>query len=247
MEQETVEINGEKIVFFVQRKKIKNINLKVNVDGKIIISMPMKMKLDRAKGFIRLKINWIKKYQDFYGKFAKRKESSNFNNGEELYLLGKAYEIKLYKGKNNEIKLNDKYIEIQIKENYINDTKYIKQYYNKWLKQYSLNIIEGIVKGYQNKLKEYEIKLPKIEIRKMKSRWGSCYFLKNKIVFSLNIIKTPIPCIEYVVLHELSHFRYHNHSKNFYNFIAIFMPDWKERGKILNEEYQVESEVENYE
>ena len=78
MEQETVEVNGEKIVFFVQRKKIKNINLKVNVDGKIIISMPMKMKLDRAKEFIKLKINWIKKHQDFYKNNVVLKESASF-------------------------------------------------------------------------------------------------------------------------------------------------------------------------
>ena len=237
MEQKTVEINGEKIVFFVQRKKIKNINLKVNVDGKIIISMPMKMKLDKAKEFIKLKINWIKKHQDFYQNNLVLKESSNFEEGEILYLLGKQYRIKLFKGKENKVTINEKFIEIQIKNQYVDSREYIKQYYNKWLKQYALEIIEEIVKEYQEKLEKYEIKLPTIEIRNMKSRWGSCYFLKNKIVFSLNLIKTPISCIEYVVLHELSHFRYHNHSKDFYNFISIFMPDWKKRRKMLNEKF----------
>lgn len=237
MKEETVEVNGEKIVFFVQRKKIKNINLKVNVDGKITISMPMRMSIEKAKEFIKLKIAWIKKQQSFYKNHLVLKESTNFEEGEILYLLGKQYKIKIYAGKRNGILLKDEYIEIQIKENYINDTKYIKKYYNKWLKGYSLEIIEKIVKEYQNKLKEYSIHFPKIEIRQMKSRWGSCYFLRNKIVFSLNLIKTPISCIEYVVLHELSHFKYHDHSKNFYNFISIFMPDWKERRKILNEEF----------
>ncbi len=237
MEQETVEVNGEKIVFFVQRKKIKNINLKVNVDGKIIISMPMKMKLDRAKEFIKLKINWIKKHQDFYKNNVVLKESASFEDGEILYLLGKQYRIKLLKGKTNNITVNEEFLEIQVKNQYIENKEYIKQYYNNWLRQYTLEIIEKIVKEYQEKLKEYNIVMPKVEIRQMKSRWGSCYFLRNKIVFSLNLIKTPISCIEYVVLHELSHFRYHNHSKDFYNFISIFMPDWKERRKILNEEF----------
>lgn len=237
MEQETIEVNGEKIIFFVQRKKIKNINLKVNVDGKIIISMPMKMKLDRAKEFIKLKINWIKKHQDFYKNNVVLKESASFEEGEILYLLGKQYRIKLLKGKTNNITVNEEFLEIQVKNQYIENKEYIKQYYNNWLRQYTLEIIEKIVKKYQEKLKEYNIVMPKVEIRQMKSRWGSCYFLRNKIVFSLNLIKTPISCIEYVVLHELSHFRYHNHSKDFYNFISNFMPDWKERRKILNEEF----------
>lgn len=57
------------------------------------------------------------------------------------------------------------------------------------------------------------------------------------MIFNFNIIKTPIDCVEYVVLHELSHFKYPNHSKDFYNFIAIFMPNWKERRRILNKEF----------
>ena len=71
----------------------------------------------------------------------------------------------------------------------------------------------------------------------MKSRWGSCLPFNNKIILNLNLIKTPMCCIEYVILHELSHFKHHNHSKNFYNFITLFMPDWKERKKILDEEF----------
>ena len=71
----------------------------------------------------------------------------------------------------------------------------------------------------------------------MKSRWGSCIPSNNKVIFNLKLIKTPICCIEYVVLHELSHFKYQDHSKNFYNFVTIFMPDWKARKKILDEEF----------
>ena len=71
----------------------------------------------------------------------------------------------------------------------------------------------------------------------MKSRWGCCFPFKNKVVFNLSLIKTPIDCVEYVVIHELSHFKYRNHSKDFYNFVAIYMPNWKEKRKVLNKEY----------
>lgn len=84
---------------------------------------------------------------------------------------------------------------------------------------------------------KYRIKVPEIEIRKMKSRWGSCFWTKNKIVLNLSLIKVPILCTEYVVVHELSHFKFQNHSKNFYNFISLFIPDWNERRRILNKEY----------
>ena len=115
--------------------------------------------------------------------------------------------------------------------------KDIEKVYYKWLKEYAIGILTELVKKYQTELKKYNIKVPKIEIRQMKSRWGSCLPSNNKVIFNLNLIKTPICCIEYVVLHELSHFKYPNHSKSFYNFVTIFMPDWNTRKKILDEEF----------
>lgn len=237
MEKESVEVDGEKITFFVQRKNVKNINLKVNIDKKVTISIPMKMKIEEAKEFIRNKAKWIKKQQDFYDSFAEQKENITFENGETVYLLGKQYKMKLISDKNNEIKINNRYIEIHIKEKYFDNKKYIKKYYDKWLKEFAMEIFIEAMNKYQKSLKKYDIEVPKVEIRQMKSRWGSCLPFNNKIILNLNLIKTPMCCIEYVILHELSHFKHHNHSKNFYNFITLFMPDWKERKRILDEEF----------
>lgn len=237
MEKDFIESNGEKIYFYVQRKNVKNINLKVNIDKKVTLSIPMKMSLDKAKDFVKKKANWIKKQQDFYDAFSEQKENITFEDGETVYLLGKQYKMKIISDNHNNVVISNKYIEIHIKEKYIDNKSYIKKVYEKWLKQYAMNVLEELVIKYQDTLKKYGIKIPKIEIRQMKTRWGSCIPACNKVIFNLNLIKTPMCCIEYVMLHELSHFKYQNHSKNFYNFITIFMPDWKERKKILDEEF----------
>lgn len=237
MKKESVDINGEKIVFFVQRKNIKNINLKVNLDKKVTMSIPMKMEIEIAKEFVKKKAEWIKKQQNYYEAFAEEKENITFENGETVYLLGKQYKMKIIPNTTNSIEIKDKYFEINIKEKYIENKKYIRKVYDKWLKEYAEQILKDLIVRYQSTLKKYNIKIPKLEIRQMKSRWGSCIPSNNKVIFNLNLIKTPMCCIEYVVLHELSHFKYQNHSKNFYNFITIFMPDWKERKKILDEEF----------
>ena len=237
MEKESVEINGEEIIFFLQRKNIKNINLKVDIDKKVSMSVPTKMTIETAKDFIKSKAKWIKKQQEFYSFFDEFKENITFENGETVYLLGKQYKMKMIGDINNNILINDRYIEIHIKEKYLPDKKYVRKVYNKWLREFALDIYEELVVKYQSSLKKYNIILPQIEIRQMKSRWGSCIPVNNKIILNLNLIKTPICCIEYVVLHELAHFKYQNHSKNFYNFITVFMPDWKERKKLLDDEF----------
>lgn len=237
LEQEFIEIDGEKIDFLLKRKNIKNIHLRVTSDGNVTISIPKKMRTERAKEFLRSKISWVKKQQKSFKSFASPKESKSFENGDILYILGKPYKIELLKDNKNNIIIENDYIKFYIKKQYFDNKFYISKLYEKWLKQYAFNVIKDFVAQYQNKLKNYGINLPEIEIKKRKSVWGSCFPTKNKVIFNLSLIKTPVSCIEYVVLHELSHFKYPNHSKDFHNFITAFMPDWKTRKKALNKEW----------
>ena len=66
----------------------------------------------------------------------------------------------------------------------MDNKNYIKKVYEKWLKQYALNILEKLVIKYQDTLKKYGIKIPRIEIRQMKTRWGSCIPACNKVIFN---------------------------------------------------------------
>ena len=77
------------------------------------------------------------------------------------------------------------------------------------------------------------IAFPKIKFRKMVSRWGSCHNVKKVLTFNTQLMYAPYECIEYVVWHEFTHFLQPNHSKKFYNQLAMFMPDWQERKNIL--------------
>ena len=97
--------------------------------------------------------------------------------------------------------------------------------------------LSSAVMKYYDILKNKGIPDPTVEIRIMKARWGTCICSKNKIVLNLLLVKLPVPCMEYVVLHEFSHFKHPNHSKKFYDFITEYMPDWKTRKKIIDEEY----------
>ena len=66
--------------------------------------------------------------------------------------------------------------------------------------------------------------------------WRKESLNREVITFNQYLIKAKPACIDYVVLHELVHFIYPNHSKQFYDFLSIYMPDWKMRKKVLDQD-----------
>ena len=73
-----------------------------------------------------------------------------------------------------------------------------------------------------------------IKVTSARTRFGSCSG-KNSICFSWRLMQYPREAIDYVVVHELAHIRHHDHSPAFYALIERYMPDWRERIKLLKE------------
>lgn len=79
------------------------------------------------------------------------------------------------------------------------------------------------------------ISYPQIKFRSMVSRWGSCHFGKGILTFNTNLRYAPVECIEYVVLHEFTHFLQANHSAKFYEELSKVCPDFKQCRNRLKE------------
>ncbi|MFY9089834.1 M48 family metallopeptidase [Arcobacter aquimarinus] len=66
-----------------------------------------------------------------------------------------------------------------------------------------------------------------ISFRKNKRTWGSCNY-KNGLNFNILLMKFPIEVMEYVIIHELAHIKHKNHSKDFWNLVEVYCPNYKE-------------------
>jgi len=97
------------------------------------------------------------------------------------------------------------------------------------------NVVLNFCKRAYPYFEKQGINFPVIKFRKMVSRWGSCHCSKGVLTFNTNLMYAPACCIEYVVLHEFTHFLQPNHSENFYNELSKVCPEWKELRKKLKE------------
>ena len=117
---------------------------------------------------------------------------------------------------------------IKEKENWIKKTLEKNQNKEEKEKLYTDEEFKAIVENTANELiKETGLVPNKIRIRDIKYAWGSCSVNKN-ITINYQLIKYSKQAIRYVILHELCHIKYMNHSKDFWNLVSTYMPNYKE-------------------
>ena len=135
----------------------------------------------------------------------------------------------------NYVKIDEKKITLYLKN--VQDDALAQRVFDKWWRTTAINTFQKTTdKLYDSIFKKYDVIKPAVSIKKMKTLWGSCTPTKNKITLNEYLLKADIRCIQYVVLHELTHLLYPNHSSGFYDFLTVQMPDWKERKKRLDTE-----------
>ena len=227
-------INGQVSVQII-RKSIKNVHLKVFRSLEVVLSVPMPVPSDWIDSFLENHVEWIDDQITKYKKASGNNNLSSIRSGSSTQLLGK--DVRVYKEASleNRIELDEKKACIFLKD--ISDEDLAQKLFDEWWRNTATETFQfEMEKLYQKIFKKYGLNQPRILVRKMKTLWGSCTPNKNKITLNEYLLKADIRCIQYVILHELAHLLYPNHSKEFYDFLTIHMPDWKERKKQLDNE-----------
>lgn len=215
-------LEGVKIV----RKDVKNITLKVRPNGEAILTAPKAASDEHIKFIIEKRAKWIAQKRAFFASF--KTPQKEYVSGEDFKYLGRSYRLKVVQSKEERVKLQRGYLELFVKDKNDLERKrnLIYEWYNEKAMLYFFNILQEF-----NKIVKRDIK--SVKIRQMKTRWGSCNPYKSYINLNIDLIKKPRACIEYVVFHELAHLLYPNHSKQFYDYLTLYMPDWQKRKEIL--------------
>ena len=237
MENKIIElgpINGS-VTVSVIRKNIKNVHLKVFRDFSVVISVPNQVPDEWINDFLQSRAKWIDTQITKYRKSSGYNNLLSVNSGTSTQILGKDMRIYKIPSLENSVDIDEKKVNLFLKQP--NDDKKTQQIFNKWWRCTAMRIFESEMDAMYDKVfRKYDVLRPNIVIRKMKTLWGSCSPSRSKITLNEYLLKADIRCIQYVILLELTHLLYPKHNKDFYDFLTIQMPDWKERKKQLDQE-----------
>ena len=183
----------------IRRPRLKYIYINVDHEGNVRIKAHPRVSEEEIERLVAKKSEWIRKKQHRFREFQSAKEN-------RIFYLGELYERE---------KLSETFqIPLQTQTQ-------IDLFYRMRARELILPMVE--------KWSEKSGLFPTaVSFRKNRTRWGSCS-AKDRLSFNTQLARTPLPFIEYVVVHELSHIRHKDHSKAFWNLVALHLPDYKSR------------------
>ncbi|MBR3247395.1 MAG: M48 family metallopeptidase [Clostridiales bacterium] len=217
-----------------ERKRVKNINVRVRRDGSLYCSLPYYASVKEAEAFIISKQDYLLNALDNTVNEEKNASlSRQYVDGETFTVLGKNFTLKVIKGPKNTCRAENGIITLEVTDPQNYRVKYMT--YEKWRRA----VIRSVIVDYCNELYPWFARkgvLPpkKITLGEYRSFWGECFSKRGELKFSYRLFEKDRELIRYVVVHEFAHFIVPNHSSRFWVVVAELVPDYKELRKRLN-------------
>ncbi|RPJ26838.1 MAG: M48 family peptidase [Chloroflexi bacterium] len=211
----------------IVRSKRKTLALIVKPDGSLVVRAPLRVSEKSIREFIEHHAEWIKKKQA-EALVALPPAPKQYVSGELFMYLGNAYPLEIVKGQKKPLLLEENF---KLAES-VRD--HARLAFERWYRVQARQVLTERVNLYSS---QYSFQYKRIGITSARTRWGSCS-ADGSLNFSWRLILTPIEAVDYVILHELVHTVFHNHSRKFWNKVETIMPDYKERRKWLRKNGQ---------
>jgi predicted metal-dependent hydrolase len=212
----------------VEFKPIKNTHLSVYPpDGRVHVSAPDYLSEEDVHSYVVSKWDWVLKQRREIAEMPRQTERE-YVSGENHFLFGSRYRLKVVEITSGQscIKLQGDIMLMQVRHQ-ANRHTLIQEYYRSQLKDYIAELLEKWSKKLQLCDYTWQVKL-------MRTQWGSCTKKSRILLFNLELARVPKECIEYVVVHELTHLTVENHGKVFEAMMTARLPRWRSLRSQLN-------------
>jgi predicted metal-dependent hydrolase len=195
----------------------------VHPSSKVEVTAPRDASTETILKRVERRASWILKQMRKYARYQFQKRKIEWVSGETLYYLGRQYRLKVMKG-DSSVKLAGKFLWVSVEDK--NNKKVIEGLVNAWYKKQATTKFNDRIQRQAHLIQTERVKLNQLMVRRLEKRWGSCSN-KGNIVLNTDLVKTPVDCIDYVIVHELCHLKHLNHSKKFYYSLEKHYPGWQ--------------------
>ncbi len=219
-------IGSELIPVTLHWRRRRTISVSIGTDGQVKAFAPKRARRCDVESFLHSKADWITRKLAELSSCVPLPTPSSYTAGGEVMYLGRVYHIEVRRAMRRHAFLRGKKLVVCIMPS--DAPTSVHTIVDRWLRDRAETVFSHHLRVCRVKGPAHGIPEASLTIRKMKRSWGSCRSC-GRITLNLELIKTPMSCIEYVIMHELCHRLIPNHGAGFYALLERCMPDWRER------------------
>ena len=227
--QRQIEVDGIRVE--IVRKDIKHLYLRIHSpDGQVRASVPRCLGDEAVHRAIVSRLDWIRRRQAAF-RMQPREKQRALLSGEHYFLFGRRYRLDVIEHlAPPAVRLRDNStIELSVRPG----TLYAKrlEVLNQWYRERLRDPLPGLVARWEERI---AVRAREVRIKRMTTRWGTCNIKARRIWLNLELATKPLPCLEYVLVHELVHLLERRHNDRFHALMDRFMPTWRVHRDVLN-------------
>ncbi|MBI2414639.1 M48 family metallopeptidase [candidate division WWE3 bacterium] len=211
--------------------RLKTIKISIDPSKKIRVYAPKNTPVINMGEIVKNKGMWILKKFSYFDSLNVEPKNLEFKNGETHFYLGVAYVLNIVQGTATKVYLEDKKL-VVVSTNFTNEL-FTKKLIDNWYWENAKTLFENELNNKFLEFNVYNLAKPIMTVERLKKKWGQCSS-KGHIKLNKELVKLPLECLNYVIVHELCHLIEHNHSPRFYKLLGKHYPDWKKQKEKLN-------------
>ncbi len=227
-----VEHAGEHISVALEFKDRERLSISVHPDGTVTALAPSSRTLEEVLARLNRRRGWIAKQRRHFQKYQPLPREKWYVSGETHRYLGRQYRLRVHRADDVSVRLVGRFFEVQVPTP--EQPLAVAAALGRWYQSHAESVFQERVRRCMQSTSALRLETEvKLRVRPMARRWGSCSNA-GMITLNTNLVKTPLHCIDYVIMHELCHLRVHNHSPAFFRLLGRCMPDWNQRKRRLD-------------
>lgn len=224
-----ITVSGVRVA--VVRKAIKNLHLGVYPpNGRVRVAAPLTVTDEAVRLAVVGKLGWIKCQQERF-KRQPRQSQREMVSGESHYFLGRRCRLRVHyhEGPVRMALCGKTVIDLFIRSGASREDR--ESALQRWYREQMKALIAPLLEKWQHAL---GVRAATWGIRRMKTKWGSCTIDASRLWINLELVKKPVRCLEYIVVHELMHLLERHHGDAFIALMDKALPSWRQRRAELN-------------
>jgi predicted metal-dependent hydrolase len=223
LKYDEIDYSGITIKYSWCHAQRRTLHISVRPDRSVVVRVPLRTLISQIRMFVLSKAAWIVKV---WKKLATLPtiEKQDYGRGAVFMFQGNEYRLEFTQGLHRNVQLHDDLLIMTCPE--IPTEEVVRKTIDGWYRELAHEIVKVRSIECHRLMQKEDIPLPAITIRRMASRWGSYSYTTKRISLNLNLIKAPVSCLDYVIIHELCHIKIRHHGSDFWQMVGRYFPDY---------------------